>query len=113
MITVADFKKAEKFFIETLGLKLKNKAPEYGWLELSGTEGGGVLGVGQCMGDQKAGVNAVVTFSVDDIEKTIKDLKSKGVSVGEIMEVPGHVKLATFSDPDGNEFQLAQELREM
>lgn len=109
-ITISDFKKSEYFFVNTLGLKVLNKSPEYGWLELTGVNGGAVLGVGQCMEDNKAGSNAVVTFTVDDIEETKENLENKGVKVSEIMEVPGHVKLANFADHDGNLFQLAEEI---
>ena len=110
-ISVSDYKKSEKFFVETLGLQLKNKDVEHGWLEVAGSEDGSILGIGQSQADDAwdPGINAIITFTVDDIEKTIDDLKNKGVTVGEIMEVPGHVKLATFTDNDGNQFQLAQE----
>lgn len=109
-IAVSDFKKAEQFFVHTLGLKVNNKSAEYGWLELTGVNGGAVLGVGQCMEDNKAGANAVITFTVDDIEETREELKNKGVVTSEVMEVPGHVKLANFKDHDGNLFQLAEEI---
>ncbi len=37
--------------------------------------------------------------------------KEKGAKlVGEIGEVPGHVKMQTFLDPDGNMMQIVQEL---
>lgn len=107
-INVSDIKKAEEFFVDTLGLKLNEKSDEYGWMELSGTNGGGTFGVGKAMQEEDVGTNAVVTFTVDNIEETVKDLKKKGVNVGEIMEIPGHVKLANFADNDGNLFQLAE-----
>jgi len=108
-IAVSDFKKAEQFFVHTLGLKIKEKSTEYGWLELTGINGGSILGVGEAMEHDKAGSNAVVTFTVDDIEDTREDLKNKGINVSEIMEVPGNIKLANFMDNDGNLFQLAEE----
>lgn len=107
-INVSDIKKSEQFFVDTLGLKLNEKSDEYGWMELTGVNGGGVLGVGKAMHKDDVGTNAVITFTVDNIEDTIKDLKKKGVNVGEVMEIPGHVKLANFADNDGNLFQLAE-----
>lgn len=109
-IAVSNFQKSEQFFLDTLDLKLANKSDEYGWMELTGANGGGVLGVGEQTSEYKSGQNAVVTFVVDDIEDTKETLIKKGVKVSEIMEVPGHVLLANFTDPDGNEFQLAEEL---
>lgn len=114
-ITTADIKKAEKFFVDTLGMKLTNKADEWGWLELTGQEGGLTLGIGQARDHspayEKPGNNSVVTLSVADIVASKEDLEKKGVKfLGDIIEVPGHVKMATFTDPDNNVFQLVQSL---
>jgi len=110
-ITVGDLAKARKFLTDTVGLKVASSAQEYGWMELQGVEGGMLLGVGQANSQHKErpGQNAVVTLTVDDIVASKKELESKGVQFdGDIMEVPGHVKMASFSDPDGNKFQLTQ-----
>lgn len=112
-ITVSDVTNTQKFFTETIGLKVSSSAPEHGWLELTGEDGGMILGVGQAGSESsdKPGVNAVVTMTVDDIIASKAEMESKGVLfIGEIIEVPGHVKMATFLDPDGNMFQLVQEI---
>ncbi len=114
-VTVADIKKAEKFFVETLGMKLNNKAEEWGWLEVAGQEGGMALGIGKVQPHspsyEKPGNNAVVTLTVTDIVASKADLEKRGVTfIGDIIEVPGHVKMATFTDPDNNVFQLVQTL---
>lgn len=114
-ITTSDIKKAEKFFVETLGMKLSNKAEEWGWLEVTGQEGGFTLGIGQARDHspsyEKPGNNSVVTLSVPDVVKSKADLEAKGVRfLGDIIEVPGHVKMVTFMDPDNNVFQLVQVL---
>ena len=127
-ITVSNLEKAEKFFTSVVGLTLKVADKEHGWLELIGTEGGCSLGIAAssqeqgCCGEMEKspgsccpvggpGSNAVVTLEVDDINKSKKELEDKGVKfTGPIMEYPGHVKLASFSDPDGNQFQLVQVL---
>jgi predicted enzyme related to lactoylglutathione lyase len=116
-INVSDIKKAEKFFVDTLGLKVTSGAPEYNWLELKGSQGGMILGVGQgdCSKKEenpvKPGGNAVMTMEVEDVAQSKTELEAKGVKFyGDILEVPGHVKMATFADPDGNIFQLCQML---
>lgn len=113
-ITVSDMKKTEEFFKHKLGLSVTSHAPEFGWMEFAGKDGGLSLGTGMYSpeySDQKAGSNAVVCFNVDDIVATKAELEAKGVTfVDEIMEVPGHVKLVTFVDNDGNRFQLAEQL---
>lgn len=63
------------------------------------------------MKDEEAGANVVVTFTVDNIEQPKEDFLNKGITVSEIMEVLGHVKLANFADEDGNSFQLAEEIK--
>jgi predicted enzyme related to lactoylglutathione lyase len=50
-------------------------------------------------------------MTVDNIVATKKELEAKGVTfIDEIMEIAGHVKMVTFTDPDGNKFQLVEEL---
>jgi predicted enzyme related to lactoylglutathione lyase len=113
-IMVKDMPKAIKFYTDVVGLTLKNYHKEYGWAEMSGPDGS-TLGIG-LEGDEnpmKAGANAVVTVSVDDIEKAKKHFQDQGATlIGETMEVPGHVKLQTFCDNDGNTMQLVEEISE-
>lgn len=112
-IVVSDIKKAKKFFTEVLGLKLTSAQEDYGWLELEGKDGGAALGVASSCEHCpiSPGGNGVVTFTVDNIEETKETLSKKGVKMlGEITEVPGHVKLQLFQDDDNNFFQLVQML---
>lgn len=109
-ITVSDIKKAIKFYTEVVGLKLCEFQEEFGWAELSGPEGAR-LGIAQASShmDEKPGSNAVVTITVDNIDKTCHELKSKNVRlIGDILEVPGQVKMQTFRDADGNTFQMCE-----
>jgi predicted enzyme related to lactoylglutathione lyase len=113
-ITVSDLAKAQEFFTKTLGFKLHERDTNLGWLELKGEVGGAMLGVAQFKGGcsaEKPGSNAVATLKVDNIVAAKATLESKGVTfLGDIIEVPGHVKLASFTDFDGNKFQLVEEL---
>ena len=116
-ITVSDAKQAKAFFCDILGLKLSSEAPEHGWMELVGHEGGATLGVGKACKDTapdvKPGQNAVMTMTVDDIVAMKQMLEAKGVKfLGDIIEVPGHVKMALFCDADNNKFQIVQMLDE-
>lgn len=118
-VVVSDLKKAKKFFKETLGLKVHTEAEEYGWMECCGSEkGSAFIGVAQHQEGAKKeecptlpGSNAVITLTVEDIVQARNELKQKGVQlIGDILEVPGHVKMQTFADPDGNIYQLCQKL---
>lgn len=111
-IIVKDVEAAIKYYTEVLGLNLHHFSKEHGWAELSGNEGS-VLGIAQenQKFGKKAGTNAVITITVEDINKAREELlKKKAKIVGEILEVPGHVKLQTLEDADGNMLQLAQKL---
>ncbi len=113
-IIVKDLKKAVKFYTEMVGLKLLEMNEEWGWAELKGYEGDGMrLGIAQqrLKGQDpiEPGQNAVVTFTVDNIEKAIEHMQKQGVSlVGEIEVVPGHVKMQSVRDTEGNFIQLVE-----
>lgn len=109
-IVVANIDSAIKFYTEVIGLSLMEFSAEYGWAELSGPDGAR-LGIAQYSesSEIEPGDNAVVTISVADIEKARNELLEKDVRlIGDILEVPGHVKMQTFADNDGNTFQLCQ-----
>lgn len=112
-VVVSDLDKAVEFYTDVVGMELNNRSAEYGWAELSARDGGAILGVAESNDQEpmKPGSNAVVTISVGDIEEARQKIASKGAQlVGDVMEVPGHVKLQTFTDADGNQFQLVQKL---
>jgi len=112
-IVVNDIKKAIKFYTETVGLKLMEFNEQFGWAELEGNEGGARIGLAQVQiksdDDVQPGQNAIPTFTVDSLENAVAELIKKGTKlIGGVKEVPGHVKLQTVSDIDGNRFQLVE-----
>ncbi len=105
---VNDMNAAKKFYGEVLGL---NKTFEMeGWCEFSHADGAASIGLSQLReGDDERG--ATVVLRVDDLARVQKELTAKGVKFeGEIHEVPGAVRIATFRDPAGNRLQLCQVL---
>lgn len=112
-IAVADLAGAIKFYTEVVGLTLHEWNKEYGWAELSGPTGSR-LGIAQYTPEceVKAGSNAVFTITVDNIEEACEELKTKNARlVGDVLEVPGEVKMQTVCDADGNTFQVCELLR--
>ena len=112
-IVVSDFKKALQFYTEIVGLKLMEVNEQYGWAELEAQEGGARIGIAQSCAESpdssKPGQNAVLTFTVSNIEEAVASLVKKGAQlVGSIQEVPGHVKMQTIKDADGNQFQFCE-----
>lgn len=113
-IVVSDLNSAVRFYSDVVGLKLSSLSEEYGWAEMVAETGKFRLGIAQKndMDGMDAGVNAVLTLTVKDIDASIKELSSKGARMlGDIMEIPGEVKLQTLADNDGNRMQLVQVLR--
>lgn len=111
-IIVKDIKKAIKFYTEVVGLALKEYHEEFGWAELSGP-GGSILGIGQedANSEIKAGDNAVVTIAVANLDEARTHFSSKGATlIGDVIEIPHHVKMQTFIDQDGNTMQLVQKI---
>lgn len=111
-IVVDDHKAAVKFYTEVVGLKLMESSEEWGWAELEG-KNGMRLGIGKwdekC--DVKPGDNTILTFTVDNLDAKKAEMIQKGaVCVGDVQEVPGHVRMQMIKDLDGNQFQIVQKL---
>jgi predicted enzyme related to lactoylglutathione lyase len=111
-IVVKDLDQAIDFYTNTVGLQLKELHKEFRWAELSGPNGA-ILGIGEenAQSEIPAGGNAVVTITVENLDKALVHFKTKGAKlVGDVLEIPGHVKMQTFTDRDGNTLQLVQKL---
>ena len=105
---VKDLEKAKKFYGEVLGLKKTLEIES--WAEFSHTEGATAIGLSQ---DPKAGgqAGATVVLKVDNLEQARQELVGRGVKFeGNVEEIPGVVRIATFRDPFGNRLQLVQVL---
>lgn len=113
-IVVQDFKKAIQFYTEVVGLKLCEVQEEYGWAELSGQDGGFRLGIAQ-KNEQEGiapGQNSILTLTVENLDGALNELREKKTRlIGNVMEVPGQVKMQMIQDEDGNHFQLVELLK--
>jgi catechol 2,3-dioxygenase-like lactoylglutathione lyase family enzyme len=66
-------------------------------------------GIEITMGGSSIPINDHITFTVDDLEATVTELKEKGVGfVLEPMQVEGGMKIATFKDPNGMLIELVE-----
>lgn len=109
-IVVDDFKAAVKYYTEVVGLKLMELNEAMGWAELQG-ENGARIGIGKKheMSNILPGQNAILTFTVSDLDQTKAQMVQKGAQcVGDIVEIPGHVRMQLVKDLDGNQFQIVQ-----
>lgn len=114
-ITVNDLKKAVDFYVNVLGLKVMEISEEYGWAELKGREGGARIGIAQKQPSSEPfaqpGQNAIMAITVENLDQSVKTLIEKGAKlVGKAEEIPGHVRIQTLVDLDGNHLQFVQVL---
>ena len=109
-IFVGDMDRAVAFYTETLGLRLTFRAGDH-W---AGIDAGDGLQLGlHPAGERTAapGANGGVTvgFAVDEpIEDVVSTLQERGVAFRGPVEDEGQLRLAFFTDPDGNALYLAE-----
>jgi catechol 2,3-dioxygenase-like lactoylglutathione lyase family enzyme len=106
-VNVSDLDRAIAWYQEMLGFQLTYKLDDYGWAEVNSPITGVSIGLGQA---EKPDVKGnTPTWGVGDIDAARGYLEGKGVRFdGETQDVGAMVKLATFYDPDGNSYMLAQ-----
>lgn len=95
------------FYAQHLGLKFTGPFAEDGVLKYDEAQvGSGWFAV---MTEQWLEISpcAGLAFEVDDVVKTLDDLRTKGVDVEDVYETPV-CKLASFNDPEGNKVTLHQ-----
>jgi predicted enzyme related to lactoylglutathione lyase len=112
-IVVKDIRAAVKYYVDVVGLKLMEFNEQFGWAELEGHEGGSRLGIAQENPQEKVspGQNAVITFTVENLVKAKGEMVKNGAKCeGDVIEVPGHVKMQTVIDRDGNRFQICEHI---
>ena len=109
-VNVSSLERALEWYRETLGFEVVYALAEYGWAEVSTPVAGVTVGLGQTESPEVKGNTP--TWNVTDIEAARGFLEEKGVRFdGETQNVGGMVLLATFYDPDGNSWMLAQNLQ--
>ena len=108
-VNVSNFDASVEWYAKALGFELEYRMDEYGWGEVRTPLQGITIGLGQTEELKHGGT--VPTFTVKDIAAARQHLESCGARFdGDTYEVGGMVKLATFYDPDGNAWMLAQQI---
>lgn len=100
---VKDMDIAIHFYVEVLGLTLLNRYDNH-YAEIQAPD----LNIGLHPSSTKTvrGNNMSIGFGVINFDETIKDLSTKGIDFN--IEEDGWIRLAYFTDPDGNELFLAE-----
>jgi len=106
-VMVSDMKAAIQFYTDTLGLKLKARyGDEFAQVEAPGIiialhpKSSGLAG-------QSRTENLSIGFAVDSLEAEMNRLKGRGVRFSRVTD-DAQVRLAFFTDPDGNPLYLSQ-----
>ena len=108
-VNVSNFDAAVEWYGKALGFELVYRLDQYGWGEVRTPLTGITIGLGQSEELKHGGT--VPTFTVKDIEAARAHLESLDTKFdGDTYEIDGMVKLATFYDPDGNAWMLAERL---
>jgi len=109
-VPVRDQEKALAFWTEKVGLQVATDQPMGNgmrWIELKipGAQTGLVLFTppGQ---EDRIGTFQNISFVVDDIEKTYRELSERGVEFAQPPKKESWGTSAIFKDPDGNSFVL-------
>ena len=111
-LRVSDWKASLQWYTSRLGFEPMYTAEEIGWCEMRTASGDVSIGLSQ-VDSVSPNDSCVPTFTVKDVDADRARREADGVRFeGETMTIEGLVKLATFVDPDGNPFMLAQPLSE-
>lgn len=111
-IFVSDMDAAVRFYTEVLGLKLTYRAGEH-WASLD-AGGGTSLGLHPAAPDgsgprpgEQGGIQLGFNVAAP-LEEVVSALEARGVAFPGGIKDDGAVRLAFFSDPDGNEHYLCE-----
>jgi catechol 2,3-dioxygenase-like lactoylglutathione lyase family enzyme len=106
-LIVSNVERAVRFYTETLGLKVKARyGDQFAQVEAPGT----IIALHPSIenGPQPGKSESIsIGFAVDKLESAMNDLKNKGVTFSRISD-DVQVRLAFFTDPDGNPLYLSQ-----
>lgn len=107
---VKDVKAAKAWYADVLGFQVVYDLPEQGWCELATPAQDAKLGLSE-NAETKGSGDAFVSFGVKDMTAAKAALVAKKVKLdGDVVTIPGTVKLLYFTDPDGNRLMFFEPL---
>ena len=99
---VRDMAKAKEWYARVLGSTEVFEVAEHNWCEVTTPHAGLFLGLNATETPQPS-AGAALGFGVADMDKARAWLVKNGVELeGDVIVIPGIVKLLYFRDPDGN-----------
>jgi catechol 2,3-dioxygenase-like lactoylglutathione lyase family enzyme len=112
-VPVSDIDRAKTFYVDKVGFHLDHDvvAGEMHVVQLTPPGSGCSIVFGTGMGEisaMKPGIVKGLHLVVADVRTTRDILIGRGVEMGDVIEFPGGIKYAGFSDPDGNSWTLQE-----
>ena len=108
-ISVSNLDRSIDWYRDLFQGELLYRLDDIAWCEISSPTQRVNLGLSQ-VEEVKVG-GPTPTFGVADIEAAKAELEKRAIRMdGEIMDIPGLVRLLTFYDPDDNSLMFYQEL---
>lgn len=105
-LDVANLDRSIEFYTTKLGFRMTERRDDLQFAHLETNVPGVEIGLGVVATPKPSGVT--LNFSVKDVDASRKALEAAGVMFrGATVEIPGKVKLAGFTDPDGHSLRLA------
>ncbi len=101
IVYVRDMESSLEFWRDKVGLRERYTSEEWSELEVENT----VLALHHS--DNPTPRDTGIVFTVEDIEKTVEELREKGVEVTEPKDIGVGLE-ALFKDPEGNTYHLFQ-----
>jgi len=108
-IPVANQETAKDFYVNQLGFKIKFEAstPQGNWIQLALKDDSTSISIVSGHPHAQSGSVKGNIISTDDIENDVKNLQARGIDISDIQDLP-HGKIATFNDPDANQWVLRE-----
>lgn len=105
-LEVASLDRSIEFYTKKLGFKLTERRDDLKFAHIETSVPGVQIGIGEVASPHPRGV--VLNFEVKNVDEGRRALEGAGVVFqGETLLIPGKVKLAGFTDPDGHKLRLA------
>ena len=114
MIVVSDMARSVEFYRDKLGMPVRFESPEWTEFDTGATtlalHGGGVAPEHSGADQSKYAGTCSIGFNVKDVERTVEDLKARGVNfvMPPTRREGEGIKLAVCVDPDGLPVSFAQ-----
>ena len=113
-VPTSDIDRSKAFYVDQIGFHLDHDVePGNGMrvVQLTPPGSGCSILLGSGMGEiseMTPGIIKGLHLVVDDVVALREALIGRGVAMGDLVEFPGGIKYAGFSDPDGNSWMLQE-----